>query len=213
MIAISVWVMFYGDRYMYFTIPFLYIFSIGGFISLLELFTQPRERKLMLLAFTLGFLVFWKTIFQGNSSYSVFDIFAPEPDFQRAYAYIGSIESGRTSSKIISAYPHMDSIYIGQSSDYLYIDETWLGILPENSFYIIDNKNIFTQAPVIKNKNDLELSTWLSSLSYYIILDQLSENRIRNTSPDMYEYILDNYSSVFEKKDDYFFIKVYRKKL
>ncbi len=212
MIAISVWVMFYGDRYMYFTIPFFYIFSIGGFITLLELFTPPRERKLMLLAFTLGFLIFWKTIFQGNSSYSVFDIFAPEPDFQSAYAYIESIESDKTSSKIVSAYPHMDNIYLHHSDGYLYIDETWLWIWANHSFYVRDSSNVFTKAPIIENKNQLESLSWRDAGSSYIVFDQLSENRIRINNPELYQYIMDNYISVFKKQDERYFIAVYKKK-
>jgi hypothetical protein len=93
----------------------------------------------------------------------------------------------------------MDKIYLGRSDGYIYIDETGTNMSAEKNFYIKNHKNIFTLAPLVLSLEDL--GAVLSHSGNYILLDQMSKNRIEYANKTLYDGILKEYNLIFDKKD------------
>lgn len=206
--VISKFVFMYATRYVYFLIPLVII----TWIWILYLIYSHFKNKY----FKIWFVIFilWISIFIFPTKYNfdfknpiyINDPYAPEPNFAWAYNFIKK-DSDFTNSKITSVFPHMDYIYLWKSDYYIYVDETWLWFQPENNFYVKNSENIFTQAKMILNLEDLKkYDNWINN---FIILDQLGLNRLRNT--DLLNYIEKNYKLVYEDSRLYNIIKVYKK--
>ena len=205
--VISKYVFMYATRYVYFLIPLVVILWIWIIYILCENI-KSRYLKFTMFFMFLFFSIFWiKFNFDFQKIPSMNDIYAPEPNFSWAYKSILQDTSNKLDQvNIVSSFPHMDYLYLWKSDYYIYIDETWIWIKPEDNFYIKNWKNIFTNAQTIFSVEDLKKYEW--NKKTYIILEQVSLNRLRNT--DILKYIKDNYKIIFRDQKDYNIIEVYK---
>lgn len=207
-LVISKFVFMFATRYVYFLIPLVVITGVWILYSIYLKFND-KYFKIWFISLILLFSIFILPIkynFNFNNNIYMNDIYAPEPNFSWAYDFIKN-DTNLSNYKITSVFPHMDYLYLWKSDYYIYVDETGLGLNPEDNFYIKKWVNIFTQAKIILSLDDLK--KYESNETNYIILDQLWINRLKNT--ELFTHILKNYKLVYQDSKLYNIINVYKK--
>lgn len=194
-------------RYMFFIYPVLLVLISMltlNVIRFLFVFIKGRSAKkitvlivLALLLFGLGGqLVVWPQVHYELERRT------PQPDFKGAYEAIRVI--GLTEDdKIISSFPHMDRVYLDQTSFWLAISLSGKSVDLEKN--IISGRNSYTNTPILKDLNHLD--DIKNESGGYIILDSLAMNRLGDVVVDK---IKENTKLIWSSFDGYNSIIVLR---
>lgn len=184
-------------RYLLILTPLLYLYSSYVIFYLASLFNKRKTvLALAILVVAVSDIIFFKSLsFVPKKEYYL-EYYTPQPDFKEAYAAIR--ERIKENDCIISAYPYMDQIYLGQSCYGLPISLTNWEVDYKREFnrecysgsqYLYPYINGFNM-PVIEKIEALR-----SRGDLYFILDGMSLARIDD---DMEDFITEEADLVYE---------------
>lgn len=205
--AVSFLVMFYAERYLAFILPLLLVLSVGTLAAVIGRAFSERVARIGAYAVAAVLVAgSMRSLVPLPDTLSMDDPYSPEPDFRSAYAAIREDAQGRDGWCVVSAYPAMDSIYLGRSDGYAYIDETGLGISPETSHYVREGRSVFTGAPVLGSYSDIAA---LPCSDRYMLVDGLSAARLSQAGSDILPIVARDWRVVGEWRDPPYFTRVY----
>ena len=158
-------------RYLFILLPIIFLYAA----NLLYHLAGERKKQILTVIFSLSLLALVdvfsvKSLLTIPQKQFILEDYTPQPDFQSAYQFLQ--KSLKPGDFLISPYPYMDKIYLGQSSYALAISYTG----KENDGSITENKReYYSGAPEISSIGRID--SLRENGDVYILLDTMAQSR------------------------------------
>jgi len=161
-----------GYRYVFFILPFMFLFFSKAIDHISKIFTKNKALQYLIIVIIVCLLFSTSLNIVPRKTYYL-EPMAPQPNFDSVYLYLQ--EHRKQDDILISSYPEI-ALWFNQTPDY-WIAFAIAGFSPSN--WMDETKTLYkgTGTPAIKNIADLE-EVYENSQRGWIILDSLSGSRI-----------------------------------
>jgi hypothetical protein len=167
-ISSLVFILFFGKReehrYLFTILPFSIILFAYAAYRVIELALPASERK-AILACVLALAIAYPSLAFIPRSFYGLEMGSPQPDFKTAFRHIR--ENMREGDSVISSFPHLHKIYLGQKG--IWLAESLTGDPTEVGRKTVDGKDYYVGAPVISSADSFK--EFLRSHAGFVLFD------------------------------------------